>query len=1379
MVKTVGKLLIVSVYLLVLTVVCFLGLSPVNANELVSWTSQSDWSEFAAGEDFSIDGDRLQWNLHPFVEFSENTADDWNNSYSTERLGVVNDNLQLQTTPPTEYIFTNTGTGHNGTIQNWVVPSTGTYRITAWGAQGGMSGGTGGLGAMMSGDFQLTEGENILILVGHQGQMTGGGGGTFVATGSTHTTADPLLVAGGGGGASNSTNPGNGSPGLTGPDGGAPHGTNWATRGTNGQGGNDNNAHGGAGAGFYSGASGSALSWGSKTQGFRQGGQGGTSTCSAGPGGFGGGAMGGCRSGGGGGGYSGGAQKGGGGSFNDGTNQHNQSGVRTGHGRVEIIGSPPPGERISQPVSLGEIQDLTSSLIEWQSTEPSGTGIDIFTAVNTDNNTPPTNWQPAVNGAPLPGLAPGDDLSNQYLWIRQLFRTEDETINPQLHSLAVDVNPLSETGYWRSNVISMLAGKPELVAMDYSTRDQIISLDVIGSPGQPSEEKFQAINLTEQEDLTLPWSASHSEFQIQINFESLDRQSVPEFRSLSLLRPAEFYIDLKEDETLLAGIEGIELYLGVEVSNVNNVSYSQLVQFEVDGQLFDSRPLLLSGGETEFLKFKYNPPPATDFVDFSVSTDNDIFSQQFVVFDQPQFQLKIDQLTTDTEVVEGEDVSITALVSSLEPVKYGQTIEFYFDGVFIDKSDLILPVGETVPVSFLYQQALAEETGAEMQLGWEGTYDAVELTVLTFPYFEIQVDQVVNQDGSDTVDQGDTAVIVVTVENTGDLPGTQEINFLVEGTHQGSHQLTLDGHTEQTVEFDYLTARKDDGAVLWVESEDSYDSWPLRVYLDPKFIVQIDQSSSLLRVVKQQEVQVIAGIDNTGDYPDIQTIELVVDQQVVATAQVGLPGRSGTVVELSYLTAREDDGINLLVRSFDTSDSVNIDVLDFAGGAGSLVEPYLVNNWYQLDQLRREPAAKYKLMQSLDQTSPGYDGLAGSTANGGLGWKPVGTAVTPFTGGFDGRGESLSGLRVERPGSGAAGLFGFVGESGEITSLELLDAEVSGSNNVGLLVGQISEGTITDCRVDGTVMGDGIYSGGLVGRVIGGQLERLQADVELVSSGLYAGGLAGGNSGRIVNSTARGTVSGEFRTGGFVGENLSGGELVDLYSTVDVRGEGFQTGGLVAYNAGLIRRAYASGEVKGARVKGGLVGHSPVGGGVVEDSFWDSQQTLQAASVGGTARTPGGMRDIETYRAAGWNIEETDQLKNAAYPFLAAEVTGNSPVWYITGAAYHDWSVGEQILDDLDDPDTAPVLITERVYSYPNPYRGDLGGPVSFYLPQDYGDLVQLDLFNLQGRRIVRESLVVDSDRLASWWPSVASGSYIYRVSGGGRSSSNTLTIIR
>lgn len=110
--------------------------------------------------------------------------------------------------------FTNSAyIAFSGSIQTWIVPQAGLYQITAFGAQGGNSASDygamlGGLGAEVSGEFNLTAGEVLNIVVGGQGNngaawdpntyscgAGGGGGGTFV-----YGSTELLEVAGGGGG---------------------------------------------------------------------------------------------------------------------------------------------------------------------------------------------------------------------------------------------------------------------------------------------------------------------------------------------------------------------------------------------------------------------------------------------------------------------------------------------------------------------------------------------------------------------------------------------------------------------------------------------------------------------------------------------------------------------------------------------------------------------------------------------------------------------------------------------------------------------------------------------------------------------------------------------------------------------------------------------------------------------------------------------------------------------------------------------------------------------------------------------------------------------------------------------------------------------------
>ena len=248
----------------------------------------------------------------------------------------------------TEY-FNVTATG----IILWKVPATATYRIEVWGAQGGGGGYTGGFGARMRGDFSLTQGQVIQILVGQRGHDTGycagGGGGTFVALGSNRSTASPLIIAGGGGGGGNSGGVGRG--GVTTTDGSpsSGYGGGSGISGTNGNGGSGSNGGWGeSGAGFLTDSTSSKSVWSATRDtscilSFKNGGRGaspwpsGSGSCISAGGGFGGGGGGGCNGGGGGGGYSGGGGGGcGGGSYNIGTNQSNSDATKSGHGQVTI-----------------------------------------------------------------------------------------------------------------------------------------------------------------------------------------------------------------------------------------------------------------------------------------------------------------------------------------------------------------------------------------------------------------------------------------------------------------------------------------------------------------------------------------------------------------------------------------------------------------------------------------------------------------------------------------------------------------------------------------------------------------------------------------------------------------------------------------------------------------------------------------------------------------------------------------------------------------------------------------------------------------------------------------------------------------------------------
>ncbi|MFT5822841.1 MAG: hypothetical protein ACI8ZM_004098 [Crocinitomix sp.] len=246
---------------------------------------------------------------------------------------------------------------YTGSLDTYTVPlGVASIRITTVGAQGSND---GGLGTSMQGDFVVTPGEVLTILVGGEGltatgTRSGGGGGSFVVD----ATDEPMIIAGGGGGRAWS---GGGSPSFPGIDANVAEdgsdgysednglGGTWLLRhglgGIDGNGatlwGPDGNAHAGHGGGFYTDGGDGDCGGGGLS--FLSGGTGGDGCIALSNGGFGGGGNGGNSGGGGGGGYSGGggsyhnpANGGGGGSYNEGTDQVNTAGEGTGNGQIII-----------------------------------------------------------------------------------------------------------------------------------------------------------------------------------------------------------------------------------------------------------------------------------------------------------------------------------------------------------------------------------------------------------------------------------------------------------------------------------------------------------------------------------------------------------------------------------------------------------------------------------------------------------------------------------------------------------------------------------------------------------------------------------------------------------------------------------------------------------------------------------------------------------------------------------------------------------------------------------------------------------------------------------------------------------------------------------
>ena len=355
------------------------------------------------------------------------------------------------------------------------------------------------------------------------------------------------------------------------------------------------------------------------------------------------------------------------------------------------------------------------------------------------------------------------------------------------------------------------------------------------------------------------------------------------------------------------------------------------------------------------------------------------------------------------------------------------------------------------------------------------------------------------------------------------------------------------------------------------------------------------------------------------------------------------------------------------VSGHEPPEPVDLEDLD---GEGTVGDPWIITSADELNAIRQDLAAHYRLGNDIDLT-------ASVTWHDDEGWEPVGPT---FTGSLDADGHAIRNMTIDRPDAEFQGLFGALGDDAVVSDLVLENVHVRGDERRGALAGR-GRGTIAGVRVSGEIEGTRRYSGGMVGDMICGSVINSHAAVA-IRGGAYTGGLIGYaqcSTLTIENSYSLGTVNGTDYTGGLIGE-LAFTTLVNSYSRAQVSGSS-DVGGLVgrsSTSSSVIGRSYSTGAVSGSGNDiGGLVGS--VGTGDVINSYWDTETSGQDESAGGEGRTTAEMQQQATY--IGWDFTDTWSIvEDITYPDLqqtarAIALDRNGRLHTSAASADHGFSV--------------------------------------------------------------------------------------------------------
>ncbi len=251
-------------------------------------------------------------------------------------------------------------------------------------------------------------------------------------------------------------------------------------------------------------------------------------------------------------------------------------------------------------------------------------------------------------------------------------------------------------------------------------------------------------------------------------------------------------------------------------------------------------------------------------------------------------------------------------------------------------------------------------------------------------------------------------------------------------------------------------------------------------------------------------------------------------------------------------------------------------VVSFAAGysgSGTVADPYLVTNAEQLQNIRDNLSAHYKLANTIDLS--------------GFNFKTIGRLDAPFTGSFvcelnaDNTPKYIiknlkmsiaeTPYAAEKKNKWEAGLFG-AASSATFSGIYVLDSNVENNNigdntgavaygdfkpgmdemPTGILCGKAENVSFMNCASSGTVSGSANNSGGLIGYLKGGSALNCYSTATVSSKGKWnIGGLIGSAENTSVESCfSTGNVSGgQTNIASFIGSLNGVSSIKNCYST--------------------------------------------------------------------------------------------------------------------------------------------------------------------------------------------------------------------------------------
>lgn len=324
-------------------------------------------------------------------------------------------------------------------------------------------------------------------------------------------------------------------------------------------------------------------------------------------------------------------------------------------------------------------------------------------------------------------------------------------------------------------------------------------------------------------------------------------------------------------------------------------------------------------------------------------------------------------------------------------------------------------------------------------------------------------------------------------------------------------------------------------------------------------------------------------------------------------------------------------------------------------GEGSPENPYVISTAEQLNCVYYQPTCSYVLAEDIDASKLSGIQSIGACKSGTYSmWGEIypqqsGDVYEPFSGTFDGKGFTISGIKSFYGNT----ITGDAYNTYVALFASTKDATIQNLNIV------LADDFYRWEKLGGNIISYAYYPciAGLVAKGTGTiQNCTVRGDIYTVAGTRTLGLLAGEFDGTIEKCATYGVLTNgcnnkDYSVGGLVGHLGTNGKIRNCYSMAAVYGTGNNVaGGFVGINDGQIEKSYFAGYVNQQTQAGGFAGRS---GGKIMDSYYDCLTSGMKDQGKGTPKVSSAMKSTETF--VGWDFINCWAIQsgiNNGYPYL-------------------------------------------------------------------------------------------------------------------------------